>query len=221
MNDKEQINHEVIENKLIVILRGLTEDELIKTVGAMERGGVRMVEVTFDQSGETQDSITAENIAALKRSYGKRVRIGAGTVMTVEQVKLAYAAGAEFIISPDCYEPVIRLTSELGMVSIPGAFSPTEAANAHRWGADFVKLFPNSEVGITYLKALRAPLSHIRFLAVGGVNPDNIVDYINAGAVGVGVSSGIVDKKLIHAGDYDGITRLSERYTKLISSLKR
>ena len=124
--------------------------------------------------------------------------------------------GAEFIISPDCCESVIKRTKKLGMVSIPGAFTATEAANAHRYGADFVKLFPNSEVKISYLKALIAPLSHIKFLAVGGVNVSNLQDFIAAGARGVGVATAIVDKKAIIARDYEKITCLAKEFTSLL-----
>ncbi len=102
--------------------------------------------------------------------------------MSEEQVETAANAGAQFIISPDCYEPVIKKIRELGLVSMPGCLTPTEAAMAHRWGADFVKLFPNSEFKLSYLKALIAPLSHIKFLSVGGVNENNLRDFIDAGA---------------------------------------
>ena len=179
----------------------------------MKNGGIRLVEVTFDQTGTVSDSTTAEYIAALKERFGDLLRIGAGTVMTESQVEFAYKAGAEFIISPDCYEPVIKKTRELGMVSIPGVFTPTEAANAHRFGADFVKLFPNSEVKISYLKALTAPLSHIKFLAVGGVNAENMSEYLSAGAKGIGVATAIADKKAIFAGDYEEITRRAKLFT--------
>ena len=205
---------EAIEkNKIIVILRGLTTEQLLKTVEAMEKGGIRLVEVTFDQSGKISDEQTAANIRTLVETFAGRVRVGAGTVMTAKQAEMAYEAGAEFIISPDTYEEVIRRTRELGMVSLPGAFTPTEAANAHRYGADFVKLFPNSEVGISYLKALMAPLSHIRFLAVGGVNEKNMMEYLNAGAKGIGVATGIVNKKHIADGNYAAVTELALAYT--------
>ena len=182
----------------------------------MEKGGIKLVEVTFDQSGKITDEETASNIRAIKEHFAGRIRVGAGTVMTVEQVEIAYKAGAEYIISPDSYEPVIRRTRELGMVSMPGALTPTEAANAHRWGADFVKLFPNSEMKITYLKALIAPLSHIKFLAVGGINLENFKDYLNAGAKGVGMATNIADRKAILAGDWDKITSLAKSYTDMI-----
>ncbi len=213
MLNREEIIKDIEKNKIIVIMRGFTEEQLIKSVDAMEKGGIRLVEVTFDQTGAVSDEITAANIRALKEHFDGKVRIGAGTVMTEEQVKIAYKAGAEFIISPDCYDGVIKKTRDLGMVSIPGVFTPTDAANAHRYGADFAKLFPNSEVNISYLKALTVPLSHIKFLAVGGVNADNMKEYFAAGAKGIGVATAIADKKAIFSGDYEEVTRRAKLFT--------
>jgi len=213
MLNREEIIRDVEKNKIIVIMRGFTRDQLLNAVEAMEKGGIRLVEVTFDQTGKVSDETTASYIRALKDRFEGRVRVGAGTVMSEAQVELAYNAGAEFIISPDCCEEVIRKTRELGMVSMPGVFTPTEAANAHRYGADFAKLFPNSEVNISYLKALAVPLSHIKFLAVGGVNADNMKEYLAAGAKGIGVATAIADKKSIFAGDYEDITRRAKLFT--------
>lgn len=213
MLNREQIIKDVEENKIIVIMRGFTAEQLVGAVDAMAKGGIKLVEVTFDQTGTVSDEVTASNIRTLKENFEGRVRIGAGTVMTEEQVELAYEAGAEFIISPDCYDKVIKKTRELGMVSMPGVFTPTDAANAHRFGADFAKLFPNSEVDISYLKALAVPLSHIKFLAVGGVNHENMKDYFDAGAKGIGVATAIADKKAIFAGDYEEITRRAKLFT--------
>lgn len=213
---REEIIHAVERLKIIVIIRGITGETLLRTVDAIAKGGIGLAEITFDQSGKTDDRQIASDIRMLRNAFDGKVHIGAGTVMTVEQVRLAKDAGAEFIISPDCYEDVIRETVRLGMVSIPGAFTPTEAANAHRFGADFVKLFPNSEVKISYLKALATPLSHIRFLAVGGVNADNLTEYLAAGARGVGVATGIVNKARIAAGDFEAVTRLAKSYTSQI-----
>ena len=212
---REDIIQAVLDNKIIVIARGLEKEQLYKTVEAMQKGGIRMVEVTFDQSGKISDAETAANIRMLCENFGGTMFIGAGTVMSEEQVETAAKAGAQFIISPDCYEPVIKKTRELGLVSMPGCLTPTEAAMAHRWGADFVKLFPNSEFKLSYLKALIAPLSHIKFLSVGGVNENNLCDFIGAGACGVGLT-GIVNKKLIAEGKYDEITKLAELYVSKI-----
>ena len=214
MLNREEIIKDVEKNKIIVIMRGFTTEQLICAVDAMEKGGIRLVEVTFDQTGVVSDDVTAANIRALKERFAGKVRIGAGTVMTETQVELAHQAGAEFIISPDCCEAVIKRTRELGMVSLPGVFTPTEAANAHRYGADFAKLFPNSEVNLSYLKALAVPLSHIKFLAVGGVNHENMQDYFNAGAKGIGVATAIADKEAIHMGNYEEITRRAKLFTE-------
>lgn len=211
---RENIISEIERSKIVVIMRGMTTEQLINTVEAMYKGGIRLVEVTFDQSKKIPDAQTAENIRVLTETFEGRVLVGAGTVMSVEQVELAHNAGAKFIISPDAYEPVIRRTVELGMVSMPGIFTPTEAANAHRWGADFVKLFPNSEMKVSYLKCLVVPLSHIRFLAVGGVNADNIKDYLDAGAKGVGVATSIVNKQSIAEGNWDDITARALAHTR-------
>lgn len=216
MLNREEIINDIEKNKIIVIMRGFTKEQLIPAVDAMEKGGIRLVEVTFDQSGAISDETTAANIRALKEHFEGKVRIGAGTVMTEEQVELAYKAGAEFIISPDCYEPVVKRTRELGMVSMPGVFTPSEAANAHRYGADFAKLFPNSEVKISYLKALMTPLSHIKFILAGGVKHENMKDYLDAGAKGIGVATAIADKKSIFTGDYEEITRRAKLFTSQI-----
>ena len=213
---REDVIRDIEENKIIVILRGFSEQELINTVAAMEKGGIKLVEVTFDQSGRVTDEETANNIRAIKQYFNGRIRVGAGTVLTEEQVELAARAGAEFIISPDCCEAIIKKTRALGMVSIPGVFTPTEAANAHRYGADFAKLFPNSEVKPSYLKALAVPLSHIKFLAVGGVTPENMTEYFAAGAKGVGVATAIADKKSISSGNYEDITKRAQLFTKML-----
>ena len=127
--------------------------------------------------------------------------IGAGTVLTEQQVALTRQAGGKFIISPDTNEQVIRATRAADLVSIPGALTPSEAMTAHRAGADFVKLFPVSSMGPAYVKAVRAPLSHIRFLAVGGVNLNNLSDFLAAGACGVGMGIGEAEKQALAKGD--------------------
>lgn len=218
-SSKDAIIADIEKNKIILILRGLTAEQLVRTVSAAADGGIRLVEVTFDQSGTIPDAVTAANIALLARTFADRVRIGAGTVLTTAQVRLAHTAGAEFIISPDAYEPVITETIRRGMVSIPGAFTPTECANASRWGADFVKLFPAAQVAPSYFRDLRAPLSHIRFLAVGGITPNNMEDYAAAGACGFGIANGIARRDDILTEDWPAVTARARAYTSLLTNL--
>lgn len=144
--------------------------------------------------------------------------IGAGTVLTEKQAELTKSAGGRFIISPDTNPNVIKKTKELGMVSIPGALTLSEIQLAHRSGADFVKLFPITNMGVDYVKAVKAPLSHISFLAVGGVNENNIADYMKAGVCGFGIGSNIVSKKLISENNFEAITESAKQY---VSAVKR
>ena len=205
---------EAIEReKIIVIVRGVAADKLIPLAEAMNEGGIRLLEVTYSADGSVSDEETAKNIEMLSKHFEGRMYIGAGTVITEKQVELTKKAGGKFIISPDTYENVIRKTRELDMVSMPGALTPTEIQKAYRCGADFVKLFPITNLGTEYVKAVKAPLSHIKFLAVGGINENNMADYLKAGVCGFGIGSNIVNKKFIDSGDYASITQLAKKYT--------
>ena len=209
----------ILKEKLIVIVRGVEREALIPLAEALYSGGVRLIECTYDAKGETKDEETADRIKMLCEHFGDRMEIGAGTVLTEKQVKLTRAAGGKFIISPDTNEAVIKRTKREGLVSIPGALTPTEAVCAHRAGADFVKLFPAGRMGADYIKDLAAPLSHIRFLAVGGVDDDNMLEYLKSGALGIGVASAIVDKNAIAAGKWESITAKALKYTEKLSLL--
>lgn len=214
---REEIIKAIERDKIIVIVRGVEKDKLIPLAEAMYDGGIRLLEVTYDASGKVTTSETAERIKMLSDHFRGRMLIGAGTVLTTEQVEATRKAGGAFIISPNTDADVIKKTVELGMVSMPGALTPTEAVNAHNAGADFVKLFPAGDLGPGYVKAIKAPLSHIRFTAVGGINDTNMADYIKAGASGFGVGTNIVDKKLLANDDYLGITELAKKYVAALA----
>ena len=209
---REEIIRTIEKEKLIVIVRGIAKEKLLPLAKAMYDGGVRLMEITYDATGKTSDEETASCISLLAENFAGKMMIGAGTVLTERQVELTKSAGGCFIISPDTNPTVIKKTKELDMISIPGAFTPTEAQAAHLAGADFVKIFPLDCMGSSYLKAIRAPLSHIRFLAVGGINEHNIPEYKKAGACGFGVGSNIIDKKLLENEDYAALTKLAEAY---------
>ncbi len=214
--NRQQIIDTVEKEKLVAILRGIPQDKLIPLCEALFLGGVRLLEITYDASGKLPDSKVAESIGTLVKHFDGRMLIGAGTVLTEEQVVRTAQVGGGFIISPDVNEGVIRKTRDLGLVSMPGALTPTEMQAAHRAGADFVKLFPITDLGPSYVKAVRAPLSHLKVLAVGGIDEKNIPVYLAAGVCGFGVGSNITNKKMIDSGDFAGITALAERYVAAI-----
>ena len=137
---RQETIDQIKKEKLIVIVRGIERKKLIPLAEAMYNGGIRLLEVTYSANGKVSDEKTAENIRALVTHFGNKMCIGAGTVLTEKQVELTKNAGGCFIISPNTKESVIKRTVGLGMVSIPGAFSPSEIEAAHEFGADFVKL---------------------------------------------------------------------------------
>lgn len=214
---RDSVIRAIEAHKLIAILRGIPGDRLIPVAEALYRGGIRLLEVTYSADGRVSDNDTAAQIAALAAHFQGRMHIGAGTVLTPAQVQLTARAGGCFIISPDAFPAVIEETRRCGLVSIPGALTPTEITAAHRSGADFVKLFPTVGFGPAYIKAVKAPLSHIRLLAVGGVNLDNMADYLRAGVCGFGIGSGLTDPRAIQSGDYDKLTALAAAYTAVIA----
>ena len=200
------------EKKLISIVRGAPTEKITKIADAIYRGGFRFMEITFDQSGKTPHAVTAEQIRIVREAFDGRLHVGAGTVMTEAQLKLAAEAGAEYIISPNVDTAIIRATKAAGLISIPGAFTPSEIAGAYQAGADFVKLFPADCVDLKYIKAVRAPINHIPLLAVSGVTPENLGDYLNAGMAGAGIGSILVTKADVANEDYDAIAQRAARY---------
>ncbi len=212
--EKAQLIENIKANKIIAIIRGLKKEDYLPTVEALYNGGIRLAEITFDATGKRSDEETAEIIGMLSEHFKGKMQIGAGTVLKPSQVCLTAEHGGKYIISPNFDADVIRETNRLSLVSIPGCFSPSEAVNAYNVGADFIKIFPN-DLGLEkYIKALHAPLAHIPFMAVGGINEDNLAAMLKAGAVGVGIGSLLIDKKLIGEKNFAGITKKAENCVK-------
>lgn len=211
---REKLIQKVLEKKIVAIVRGVYGEDCVKLAQALYEGGIELLEVTFDQSKPEELTRTSDTIRELVEQLGDRMTFGAGTVTTLQMLELAQNAGARFIVSPDTNEAVIRATVESGLVSMPGALTPTEVVTAHACGADFVKLFPAGSMGTGYFKAVTAPLNHIHMLAVGGVNEKNIADFLAAGAVGVGVGGNLVNKTWIKNGQFDKITDVAREFVK-------
>lgn len=202
------------QEKIVAIIRGVRTDEILAVADALTAGGVRMMEITFDQTSEAGIRETLASISLLHRERPEQVILGAGTVLTREQVRAARAAGAGYIISPNTNADVIRETKAQGMVSMPGAYTPTEIEAAYTAGADIVKLFPAGLMGAAYIKAVHAPLAHIPVSAVGGVNEHNIREFLDAGACCVGVGGNLADVKAIRAGNYQKLTDTARALTE-------
>ena len=211
---KNEITAKIKEEKIIAIIRHLGAKDAEALCGALNKGGIRLAEITFDPAGTIPAEETAKTISVLRDKFAGKMLIGAGTVLDMDYARIAIGAGAEFIISPNTDPDVIRYTKECGRVSIPGAMTPTEVVSAYRAGADFVKVFPSDTLGLKFIKALRAPLPHIPLIPTGGINTGNIADFLSAGAAAVGIGSNLSRNDLVKAGRLDEITALAEEYLR-------
>ncbi len=178
---------QILENKIVAIIRGLDPSHVLKVAKALHAGGIRILEITMN----SEDPITAINEVA--GQFGDRMVIGAGTVLDSKMAKDAVAAGAKFILSPVVAVDVINAAKELGVVSIPGAYTPTEIYAAYKSGADIIKVFPATSP--SYIRDIAGPLPQIPLLPTGGITVENIKDFKQAGAVGFGIGSSLINAK--------------------------
>lgn len=175
----------ILEHKIVAILRGIHPDHVMDIAGALQEGGIRLLEITLN----SPDALTM--ISRVSAIPGSQLYVGAGTVLDASQARSAIDAGARFIISPTLDTETIAQTRQMGAISIPGAFTPTEILAAWRNGAEIIKVFPAS-AGIPYFRDLRGPLPFIPLMPTGGVNLENIAEFQKAGAVAFGIGSGLV-----------------------------
>lgn len=210
---------EILDKKLVVIARAIPQDKIEKCVNAVIDGGVALIESTFLQSDKDCIAKNKLCIETMVKAAKGRAVIGAGTVLNTEQVRAAYEAGAKYIISPNTNEAVIKETLKHGMISIPGAMTPTEIEQAYSWGAHIVKLFPADDLGAHYIKNIKAPLSHIPIMATGGVNPETIPEYYRAGAKVFGTGITILKPEYVADNNFEGIKELAKAHVEAIKNL--
>lgn len=199
--------YDIKQEKIIAIIRGVPSNLIVETAKALISGGIHMMEITFDQESQEGIKNTLDSIKILNEQMHNEIALGVGTVLTSEQVELAFERGAGYVISPNVDKDIIQKTKELGMISIPGALTATEVVQAYGFGADIVKLFPAGIWGAGYIKALCAPLSHIPVAAVGGVDKNNIQSFFRAGACCVGIGGNLVNKTRVLNREFESITK--------------
>jgi 2-dehydro-3-deoxyphosphogluconate aldolase/(4S)-4-hydroxy-2-oxoglutarate aldolase len=201
-----------IENEaLIAVLRVDSAQQAIDTCRALRDGGVVVQEIAMTTPG------AAEAIERCAEELDDCL-VGAGTVLDAESAERVIEAGAAFVFAPNVNPDVIETTRRHGRISVPGALTPTEIANATSAGADLVKLFPAHYFGPRYLKDLRAPMPDVRITPTGGINLDNAATWLDAGAVALGVGSAMVRKELIRAGRWTELTDLARQYVQTVQA---
>jgi len=199
---------------IVAVIRGVDADDAVDVAEALLAGGVTAVEVTADTPGVT------DAIADVADAVGDEAAVGAGTVLDAGTAAAAIRAGAEFVVAPTLDRGVVEACNRHGAAVAPGAMTPTEAVEAREAGADLVKVYPASTVGPGHVAAMRGPLPHVPLLPTGGVDLDNVADFIDAGAAAVGVGSALVDADAVAAGEYGRLTERAAAFRTAIDGAR-
>ena len=212
MSSRKEIRDSLLARKISAIVR--TDDQSVaeQAMAAAVEGGFRIIEFTLSTPG-------ALELITQFRSMDKSLLVGAGTVMTPQAAKEAVNSGAQFIVSPVCDPTVIRKAGEMDVVSIPGTQTPTEMQRAHETGADFVKLFPAPPNVAEYIRYVLGPQPHLKIFPTSGVNLDNMVAVLEAGAAGVGFVGPLFDPQSMRNRNFDDIRERAEKIVALLANL--
>lgn len=213
MMDRQTVVAHIIACRLIAIVRVPDPAQLLPVAEALHAGGVEVIEFTLTTPG------ALEQIRVARERFGDALVVGAGTVLDVEMAQQAIEVGAQFIVAPNVDPAVIRLCHRrrYNLPVIPSALTPTEIVAAWTAGADLIKVFPASVGGPGYIREVLAPLPHARLVPTGGVTTENVMEFLNAGAVAVGVGSSLVDKAAVAAKDWPTLTERARRFVALIA----
>lgn len=211
---KEVQLEQLLKSGIVAVIRKIDRQNMMDVISALVEGGVTGIEVTVD----SEDAFGA--ISEAKKRFGSSVMIGAGTVLDGETARMAIHAGSDFLFSPTLSEDTIRVSKRYGKIVIPGVFTPTEILKAYEWGADIVKVFPASILGPEFIRDVRGPLPYIPMMPTGGINLNNISDYISSGAVAAGVGGSLLKQKLMINHDMRGLAELADQFVKVVQNTR-
>jgi 2-dehydro-3-deoxyphosphogluconate aldolase/(4S)-4-hydroxy-2-oxoglutarate aldolase len=197
---------------VVATLRAPSAESALRAVSAQVSGGITAIEVTY-----TTPDVPAV-LRALETEFGDSIVLGAGTITRAGQAREAAEAGARFLVSPGCVDAIIAEMVQTGVLTCPGALTPTEVMRALALGADVIKIFPANLAGPALLKALRGPFPDLLTMPTGGISTASLGDWLRAGALAVGASGELCSQAVIARGDWE---RLRENATEFIDALAR
>lgn len=196
---------------VVGIIRGLPAQQVHGLAQHYQASGLTTLEVTMNTEG------AATAISRLVKEFGGRLNIGAGTVCSLQDLKTALDAGAQFIVTPVLEESVVAACVKENIPVFPGAYTPTEIFRAWHMGASMVKVFPATRLGADFIKEVLAPLDYLKLIPTGGITVDNFTDFLKAGAAGLGMGSQLFPKQLVVQERWD---ELSAHFTTLVERYK-
>ena len=211
---KEEQLGRLVETGVVAVIRTQDGDELVSICEALVEGGIVGVEITMTSPGATEAIYKASKVLR------GRAIIGAGSILDPETARIAMLAGADFLVSPITNMDVIAMGKRYGKIVIPGAYTPTEILTAWEGGADVVKVFPATRLGPSFLKDVRGPLPQVKLTPTGGVDINNLGEFLKAGAVFVGVGSALVNKGIVAKKDWPALTRLAADYIAAVQAAR-
>ncbi|MDD9267141.1 bifunctional 2-keto-4-hydroxyglutarate aldolase/2-keto-3-deoxy-6-phosphogluconate aldolase [Paenibacillus sp. GCM10023248] len=207
--------NKIAETGIVLIIRSDSEQEALAVAEAAIEGGIKVLEITMS----VPNALEVIRTLAKKYNHGDIV-IGAGTILDGETARNAILAGAELLVSPQLHPDMITMANRYQAITISGAFTPKEVVESLEAGADIVKLFPAEAVGPQYVKAIKAPLSQAPIAPTGGVTPQNVHEWLQAGCVAVGVGS-YITKAAQKDGDYGKVTAAAKEFLQAVSLAKQ
>ena len=208
------ITQRLLDAGIIAIIRADSPDQLLEATQALLDGGITAIEVTMT----TPNALEVIRNASV--TFGDRILMGVGTVLSEEVCVSAILAGAQFVVTPVTKLEVIRVCHRYGKPIISGAYTPTECLFAHESGADFVKLFPAEQLGPAYIKSILAPLPMLRIIPTGGVTPETAAAFLEAGSVALGAGSALVSKDILKKRDWPALTARAAAFVRAIRSAR-
>ena len=210
---KQAVLGEMMERKVSAIIRTADRALAADAMQSVVEGGFRLIEFTLT----TPDAL--ELVAQFAGNAD--LLVGAGTVMSPKEARDAVSAGARFIVSPVCDAEVVAEANRLDVVSIPGTYTPTEMMAAVRCGADLLKLFPAPPGGPVYARQILGPFPHLRIFPTAGVTPENFIDFLDAGCVGVGFTVSLFDPEDMANRDFEAIRSRAAGIIERLSGWQR
>ena len=213
---KHQVLSSLKESGVVAVIRTDTPDDLIAVSRALMSGGVIFVEITMTVPGALE--IIRDATAKLK---GQQVYIGAGTVLDATTARFAIQAGATFIVSPGFDQATTDICQTYGVLSMPGALTPTEILHAWKHGADVIKIFPADLGGPDYIKTIKEPLPQIELMPTKGINFETAAAFLKAGAIAVGAGGVLVSKELILQKNYGQITENALKFSQIVKAARQ
>ena len=214
MNERESICADIIGEGLVAIVRVPRTELALPLARALVAGGIRAVELTMTIPN------ALDAIRDIDREMGNDILLGVGTVIDDDTCRAAIDAGAKYVISPVTKPSLVEAAHTLDRPVMLGAYTPTEAQTAHEAGSDFIKIFPADTLGPGYIKALLAPLTHLRIIPTGGVNLDTMESFLAAGSAALGIGSSLLKKDIIESENWPELERLAKQHTDKLAELK-